>query len=856
MTLSRTNPRAKPRWLMLLAVVAGMLVLVSGTALAVLPSSQGVFELDGNAQNDNAVAGDDWSNLWEGCPSGTNSTVGGNFVECSFVGQGTEGLGSDASYFTGGGSKDVNDVTQWRYNGNAVPDKNQITNAYAAQYSKDGRQLVYFGADRYSNDGDSSLGFWFFKGNVSLGANGTFSGTHENGDIFIVSDFSNGGSIGTVVAYRWMNGALTGPIGQGGDCATAPSTANVCARVNGSATAAPWPYNPKPNVGSEGTLPTNTFFEGGIDLTALAGGQTCFSTFLAETRSSTSTTAQLKDFALGSFDTCDARISITPSGVNAVGTAHDFTVTVERSFGGAFEGVSGVVVNGSLVAGSTLPNSALNPASCTTNSSGQCTLTVNSTSAGVAVVSATAEVPFPGAGSETVTTNGQGSAGPATKRFVDATIAIGSSAVNAVGNAHTFNISVTPHAAGTTVSNVSITPALSPARVEPQTSSTTCGAPTVTSGVYTCTLTVNSPTATTFTANASTTVTFTGSGTPPSAQVERSTSGNSGPGGSGAATKRFVDARIKIEPPLDTNGIGESHTVTVSVEKDLGAGGGWEALAGATPAVTLSPSGGAAVASKVDNCVSPGGTGSNGQCTVTFTSNSAGTVTGAASVTVTVDGQSITRSTTAAHGGIPASSAVKHFVAGTLKWLKHDQDGNLLGGATFEVCRTHRLDSSEDPDAFVPLSPAVCVAVTDNSAPDTDSTAGELQLGNLILGKYTITETEAPAGYAKSSATLNATLDLSNLPSSATVEAGTFVNVRLFKMIVITCNQSANELVLSTVTLSGHAGSPKDTLTASDLPNGVTAQQLCNLGGANYGNLNQGTYAPSVVIPKSTAPGP
>src|SRR4029434_3560435 len=45
------------------------------------------------------------------------------------------------------------------------------------------------------------------------------------------------------------------------------------------------------------------FVEEGVDLTALGLG-TCFSTFLAETRSSQSPTATLSDFVLGSFNTC------------------------------------------------------------------------------------------------------------------------------------------------------------------------------------------------------------------------------------------------------------------------------------------------------------------------------------------------------------------------------------------------------------------------------------------------------------------------------------------------------------------------------------------------------------------------
>ncbi|HSH83216.1 MAG TPA: hypothetical protein VLA19_32180, partial [Herpetosiphonaceae bacterium] len=301
-----------------------MMSLSARTAMAV--HGIGVFELDGNANVDpNAVEpndvtpGEDWNLV---VPTKDPSSAA---LAKAFAGENVEALGNDANYFTGGGSKDTNDVSQWKYGGNAVPDKNQITNAYAAAYSSGGKLYIYFGADRYSNDGDSALGFWLFKSTVSLGANGSFNGNHTDGDLFIVSDFSNGGTIGTISVYRW-NGGANGSLGStasatGADCRNATGDHLVCARVNGSSVTdhrAPWPYTPKPNIGTPGTFPLLTFFEGGLDVTALAGPDACFSSFLAETRSSTSTTAQLKDFALAQLNTCDARISINPSGVNPV----------------------------------------------------------------------------------------------------------------------------------------------------------------------------------------------------------------------------------------------------------------------------------------------------------------------------------------------------------------------------------------------------------------------------------------------------------------------------------------------------------------------------------------------------------
>ena len=51
--------------------------------------------------------------------------------------------------------------------------------------------------------------------------------------------------------------------------------------------------------------------EGGVDLTAL-NLTGCFSSFLAETRSSPEIGAQLKDFLLGAFESCSSGLVTTP----------------------------------------------------------------------------------------------------------------------------------------------------------------------------------------------------------------------------------------------------------------------------------------------------------------------------------------------------------------------------------------------------------------------------------------------------------------------------------------------------------------------------------------------------------------
>jgi len=67
-----------------------------------------------------------------------------------------------------------------------------------------------------------------------------------------------------------------------------------------------------PKTGTPQKIPTGGFVEGGIDLTAL-GIEGCFASFIAETRSSPSVDAQLKDFVLGQFEHCGSTNVTAPA---------------------------------------------------------------------------------------------------------------------------------------------------------------------------------------------------------------------------------------------------------------------------------------------------------------------------------------------------------------------------------------------------------------------------------------------------------------------------------------------------------------------------------------------------------------
>ncbi|MFL5725157.1 MAG: isopeptide-forming domain-containing fimbrial protein [Chloroflexota bacterium] len=303
----------------------------------------GLFELDGNA-DDQAAPGADWENGPEGA------------ADSFFVGASSEAAANDNTYFTTGGSKDENDIPSWAITSNSVPDKDELLDAYAAVYQLAGETWVYFGADRFDNDGDAQIGFWFFQDNVGI-AGGDFTGQHVDGDVLILSEYTNGGVVDLVCAYEWdgsgggdniasagncdpaTNGSNLNLVAAGAACDVSEGTFDICARTNAAITNAPWTFE---NKDGDNDFGIGQFFEGGINLSDMFGGEApCFGAFLAETRSSQETDAQLKDFALGDFNTCVPPDITTTSSVSTA----DFgqTVTDTANLSGSNGAVTGTV---------------------------------------------------------------------------------------------------------------------------------------------------------------------------------------------------------------------------------------------------------------------------------------------------------------------------------------------------------------------------------------------------------------------------------------------------------------------------------------------------------------------------------
>jgi len=301
-----------------------------------------IFELEGNVCDNPAVAGEDWNDInpqaEPSCSPGftTGDPDGaGPFQLATFV---IDTCPDDRVYRIGT-SKDFQDIEgNWHSEIGSVPDKDEITHAYAAigLDPGTGNRVLVFGGDRFATNGDANIGFWFFQSPVSVDpVTGDFHGNHVNGDLFILSAFSGGGGTSTIKVYEWvgtpLSGAATacstlgGTLDNAGTMCLLPATANKGFGVvnpvdlGGSCPGGGgfgWPYTAKgdktPCTTGPCDVPKGAFFEGGVDLTALGFGNTCFSTFLLETRASDTIDSILKDFALGSFDTCAIDVTKTP----------------------------------------------------------------------------------------------------------------------------------------------------------------------------------------------------------------------------------------------------------------------------------------------------------------------------------------------------------------------------------------------------------------------------------------------------------------------------------------------------------------------------------------------------------------
>jgi hypothetical protein len=313
----------------------------------------GAFELDGNATSSTTTATppDDWDRV---CHQVTGSDCSTTFntngaTAVDWVSE----PNVNTTIFTGGGSKDPQDINNWAWKDGAggLPAKDNLLHSFAARYSLPSTgsnsgtcpsgtaptcEVLYFGSDRLDNSGDAQQGFWFFQNSIATvppgASSGTFSGVHQTGDLLVISDFSVGGTTSTITVFEWnptctktgqMVGTqtcgdanlLTLATSSAANCASATTGDQFCGLVNANTITMPWSFTDKSGTPNNQAL-NGEFYEGGVNLSTLGLADRCFTSVASETRSSTSTTATLKDFILGQFGACQTKVQTTPTDAN------------------------------------------------------------------------------------------------------------------------------------------------------------------------------------------------------------------------------------------------------------------------------------------------------------------------------------------------------------------------------------------------------------------------------------------------------------------------------------------------------------------------------------------------------------
>jgi hypothetical protein len=367
------------RWVFLCTSAAAIAIAVILIPGAIAVNATGAFELDGNAvsHTGNTTAPDDWDRVCYQVAKDDGATNAQAAAKCFGGGDtatptGTNGATATAwtdaadnpQIFTGGGSKDHSDPqNSWLWKpADTVPDKDSILHAFASRYSLPKNaatcpapatsttcDVIFFGSDRFANDGDSQLGFWFTQKKVSTtdtpsGGGFKFDGHHTDGDLLVISDFSNGGTTSTIRAYFWdatcgsdrtaANKIFSNPaVGQCADsnlrlkaqsttarCSTSAATANFCGIVNPADGAiSPWSFLDKTG---HSTFSQGEFYEAGVNLSGLGIGTECFSSVIAESRSSDSVGSVLKDLVAQNFGDCTSGTATTPQADSGSGFAN------------------------------------------------------------------------------------------------------------------------------------------------------------------------------------------------------------------------------------------------------------------------------------------------------------------------------------------------------------------------------------------------------------------------------------------------------------------------------------------------------------------------------------------------------
>lgn len=468
------------------------------------------------------------------------------------------------------------------------------------------------------------------------------------------------------------------------------------------------------------------------------------------------------------------QITVAPDGVNLVGQAHTFTVTLRRSAGNGFQAVQGAHIDLGWVG---VAGSSITGGTCvlgTTAANGTCTVIVNSSAAGGGTLTATYN---------TVLDSGPASfSDSGTKSWVGYLISVTpdqDTNLLPVEPTHTFNVRLSSTDASlgpvggklidlTLTSTVAtITSVGSGGSIDPGGLGGTCL--TNSSGECTVVITTTGPGTATLTAS-----------------YLASVAGATLTIGPDSGDKTWITYRITVTPEQATNLVGQPHTFTVKIES-TDDGSVWDPVVGATPTLGLtgvgSITGGTCVGSV---------TNGSGECTAIVSSAGTGVATLTAQYLATVGTASHTFSD-----------------SGTKTWINYQilvtplEAANLV--STDHVFTVTTFKDSGDGNGFQPLA-GVNPTLTLGGVGQIGSTTCDDPGGTSAAGQCTVTVTSAAAGLTTLTASFLGTAD----GASATFISGPATKQWVDYRLTVTPETAVNAVGTThtfTVTLQTDTGS-------------------------------------------------
>ena len=281
MTLSKSSPRARSRWLVLTGTVGMMLLVLATAVLASHPEVSLVgsnFEIDTNAnlKVDDAAPSIDWASVTE-------------------TRKADEPTGSGDDSFGQGTKEDT--AVPAVIDGSIPPNKSDLLNfGVFLETNASGRFLNLFWHRVQEPSGTTNMDFEFNQSGTTS-ANGV-TPVRTAGDLLIQYDLSQGGTNPVLFKSVWITSGSTAQCEASnslpcwGDKTNLTAAGDATGSINTSAI-------PSGESDGLGSVSSRTFGEAQLDFDALTGGSTgctSFGSAYLKSRSSDSFTAALKDF--------------------------------------------------------------------------------------------------------------------------------------------------------------------------------------------------------------------------------------------------------------------------------------------------------------------------------------------------------------------------------------------------------------------------------------------------------------------------------------------------------------------------------------------------------------------------------